>query len=209
MIAYIVLDYIKIGLLTMLNPLIDEIFYLILKQPIWKVHTLASALNDAGHLSVLDKDPQKDLFKRNFLVMNALYQLQIQVSPEQQLHIAALHIELINNKCEKVLENTDPLREYYLDWQNYDTTSDEIDALLNEFWQRFATFNRHTTSANLTKEQLLQVQKAWQLPANFSLKELQKRWRQLALKHHPDRQGCAIQFKKIQREYEQLKASCS
>ncbi|MEI8644049.1 hypothetical protein P4S60_17590 [Pseudoalteromonas sp. Hal040] len=31
----------------------------------------------------------------------------------------------------------------------------------------------------------------------------------MALKHHPDRQGCAIEFKKIQLEYEQLKASCS
>ncbi|MCG9707599.1 DnaJ domain-containing protein [Pseudoalteromonas shioyasakiensis] len=193
----------------MVNPLIDEIFYLLLEQPVWKVHTLTSALSESGKIEQLDNDPQKDLFKRNFLVMNALYQLQTQLAPEQQLQIASLHIELVNEQISNALENHDPLRDYYLDWQNYDTTSDEIDAMLTDFWQRFSSYSPKRVILSLSQQQLLELQQAWQLPTNFSEKQLQKRWRQLALKHHPDRQGCAIEFKKIQLEYEQLKASCS
>ena len=191
------------------NPLIDEIFYLLLEQPVWKVHTLTSALSESGKIEQLDNDPQKDLFKRNFLVMNALYQLQTQLAPEQQLQIASLHIELVNEQISNALENHDPLRDYYLDWQNYDTTSDEIDAMLTDFWQRFSSYSPKRVILSLSQQQLLELQQAWQLPTDFSEKQLQKRWRQLALKHHPDRQGCAIEFKKIQHEYEQLKASCS
>ena len=73
----------------MVNPLIDEIFYLLLEQPIWKV-CATSALSESGKIEQLDNDPQKDLFKRNFLVMNGLYQLQAQLAPEQQLQIASL-----------------------------------------------------------------------------------------------------------------------
>ena len=193
----------------MVNPLIDEIFYLLLEQPVWKVHTLTSALSESGKIEQLDNDPQKDLFKRNFLVMNALYQLQTQLAPEQQLQIASLHIELVNEQISNALENHDPLRDYYLDWQNYDTTSDEIDAMLTDFWQRLSSYSPKRVILSLSQQQLLELQQAWQLPTDFSEKQLQKRWRQLALKHHPDRQGCAIEFKKIQLEYEQLKASCS
>ncbi len=193
----------------MVNPLIDEIFYLLLEQPTWKVHTLASALSESGKIEPLDADPQKDLFKRNFLVMNGLYQLQTQLAPEQQLQIASLHIELVNEQISNALESHDPLRDYYLDWQNFDTSSEEIDALLTDFWQRFSSFSQKKGIHPLSQQQLLDLQQAWQLPVGFSLKELQKRWRQLALKHHPDRQGCAIEFMKIQLEYEQLKASCS
>ncbi|MAD02601.1 MAG: molecular chaperone DnaJ [Pseudoalteromonas sp.] len=193
----------------MVNPLIDEIFYLLLEQPVWKVHTLTSALSESGKIEQLDNDLQKDLFKRNFLVMNALYQLQTQLAPEQQLQIASLHIELVNEQISNALENHDPLRDYYLDWQNYDTTSDEIDAMLTDFWQRFSSYSPKRVILSLSQQQLLELQQAWQLPTDFSEKQLQKRWRQLALKHHPDRQGCAIEFKKIQLEYEQLKASCS
>ncbi len=193
----------------MVNPLIDEIFYLLLEQPVWKVHTLTSALSESGKIEQLDNDPQKVLFKRNFLVMNALYQLQTQLAPEQQLQIASLHIELVNEQISNALENHDPLRDYYLDWQNYDTTSDEIDAMLTDFWQRFSSYSPKRVILSLSQQQLLELQQAWQLPTDFSEKQLQKRWRQLALKHHPDRQGCAIEFKKIQLEYEQLKASCS
>ncbi|MEI8644050.1 DNA-J related domain-containing protein [Pseudoalteromonas sp. Hal040] len=125
----------------MVNPLIDEIFYLLLEQPTWKVHTLASALSESGKIEPLDADPQKDLFKRNFLVMNGLYQLQTQLAPEQQLQIASLHIELVSKQTGNALESHDPLRDYYLDWQNFDTSSEEIDALLTDFWQRFSSFS--------------------------------------------------------------------
>ncbi|AXV63926.1 molecular chaperone DnaJ [Pseudoalteromonas lipolytica] len=192
----------------MVNPLIDEIFYLLLRQSTWKVHTLASALGETNYLKQLDEDPQKNLFKRNFLIMNGLYQLQAQLAPTQRLEIASLHIELIDTCPTDRPEKDDPLRAYYLDWQNYDTSRDAIDALLDQFWQRFSTHNRFCLT-QVSAEQLYPIIQHWQLPADYSYRELQKRWRQLALKYHPDRQGSATKFKKIRQEYEQLKANCS
>ncbi|MBB1354419.1 DnaJ domain-containing protein, partial [Pseudoalteromonas sp. SR45-5] len=46
------------------------------------------------------------------------------------------------------------------------------------------------------------------LPENFTLKNIQKRWRQLALQMHPDKpNGCEVKFKKIKLQYEQLKVA--
>ncbi|TMN61092.1 molecular chaperone DnaJ, partial [Pseudoalteromonas sp. S1727] len=78
----------------MLNPLIDEIFELILTKDTWMVHTLALKLQQQGAIDSLDIQPDRDLFKRNFLIMNALYQLQQQLHPSQHLAIASLQITL-------------------------------------------------------------------------------------------------------------------
>ncbi|MCF7502072.1 DNA-J related domain-containing protein [Pseudoalteromonas sp. L1] len=192
----------------MVNPLIDEIFCLLIRQPIWKVHTLASALSETNHIKALDDGPQKDLFKRNFLVMNALYQLQLQLFPDYHLRIASLHIELLNTPSHTALLQAEPLRDYYLDWHNYDTSNDEIEALLDNFWQRFAQ-QPCVKTAKLTPFQHQEIRERWNLNTEYSLKDVQKRWRQLALKHHPDKQGSAAVFKQIQDEYEQLKLYCS
>lgn len=193
----------------MVNPLIDEIFCLLIRQPIWKVHTLASALSETNHIKALDDDPQKDLFKRNFLVMNALYQLQLQLLPDYHLHIASLHIELVNTPSHTALLQAEPLRDYYLDWHNYDTSNDEIAALLDNFWQHFGQQTSVNTTKKLTPLQHQEIRERWNLNTGYSLKDVQKRWRQLALKHHPDKQGSAVVFKQIQGEYEQLKLYCS
>tara|TARA_Y100000782_G_scaffold114455_1_gene150660 strand:+ start:5608 stop:6192 length:585 start_codon:yes stop_codon:yes gene_type:complete len=193
----------------MVNPLIDEIFCLLIRQPIWKVHTLASALSETNHIKALDDDPQKDLFKRNFLVMNALYQLQLQLVPDYHLRIASLHIELVNTPSHTALLQAEPLRDYYLDWHNYDTSNDEIAALLDNFWQHFGQQTSVNTTKKLTPLQHQEIRERWNLNTKYSLKDVQKRWRQLALKHHPDKQGSAVVFKQIQGEYEQLKLYCS
>lgn len=192
----------------MLNPLIDEIFELILTQDTWMVHTLALKLQQQGSIGTLDPQPERDLFKRNFLIMNALYQLQQQLQPAQHLAIASLQITLTDAAPHSSVQHLDPLRDYYLDWQNYETSSDEIKELLNDFWQHFAG-NKKTQQAldSKTHNKLLQ---RWQLTKQSSLKDIQKRWRQLAMQYHPDKEtGDAEKFKELKNEYEQLKASCS
>ncbi|MGS0536911.1 DNA-J related domain-containing protein [Pseudoalteromonas sp. SaAl2] len=192
----------------MLNPLIDVIFELILTKRVWKVHTLALELTNNGTMATLDEDPHRDLFKRNFLIMNALFQLQKQLAPTQYLQIASLHIELCEVSQSNPLSQVDPLRDYYLNWQNYDTSITEIEALLDGFWQGFDTkkdnkqqLEPHTRSALL---------KQWQLAEDATLKMIQKRWRQLAFLYHPDKSAEDEEiFKRIREEYEQLKASCS
>ena len=192
----------------MLNPLIDEIFELILRQDTWMVHTLASQLQQQGSISTLDPQPERDLFKRNFLIMNALYQLQQQLQPTQHLTIASLQITLTDAKPNKSVQQLDPLRDYYLDWHNYETSSDEINALLDDFWQRFA--NHKKPQQALDSNAYNTLLQRWQLAKQCSLKDIQKRWRQLAMQHHPDKEtGDTETFKKLKSEYEQLKASCS
>lgn len=188
----------------MVNPLIDEIFDLLLQQQKWKVHTLADSLRNYSDFNNLDADPQKNIFKRNFLLMNALFQLQQQVLPTKQLLISSLHIELLHQHSNSSVSPHQPLRDYYLDWQNYDTEREEIDTLLQRFWQQFSRYAK--TSRVLESGQLKELTTAWQLPQDYSIKELQKRWRQQALLHHPDKQGCTSKFKTLQQQYEQLKA---
>jgi hypothetical protein len=192
----------------MLNPLIDEIFELLINNKVWMVHTLASELKERGLLDTLAADPGRDLFKRNFLIMNALYQLQQQVMPKQQLLIKSLHIELVSDPRQNQLHPNDPLRDYYLNWQNFETSTAEINALLDSFWQRFSKTKQH--EAPLSAQQHQQLIARWQLVQPITLKTLQKRWRQLAVQHHPDKQGGDNEvFKQLKMEYEQLKASCS
>lgn len=191
----------------MLNPLIDDIFELILNKHIWKVHTLALELTKRGTLTLIDDDPYRDLFKRNFLIMNALYQLQQLLLPKQCLLVASLHIELVENSDQITLSENDPLRAYYLDWQNYDTSLSEVKSLLDNFWQ---AFNTAPVRNILNKQQRLSLLKRWQLPEDVSMQKLQKRWRQLAMQYHPDKEtGDTEKFKELKNEYEQLKASCS
>ena len=97
----------------MLNPLIDDIFELLINNKVWMVHTLASELKERGLLDTLAADPGRDLFKRNFLIMNALYQLQEQLHPKSLL-ISTLHIELIETEIESPATVKSNLKDYYL-----------------------------------------------------------------------------------------------
>lgn len=64
------------------NPLLWPILEVLRKKPTgWKVHILAAHLSEKELMPVLDSRPDKDLFKRNFLIMNALYQLQETLYP--------------------------------------------------------------------------------------------------------------------------------
>ncbi|CAI85219.1 putative DnaJ-class molecular chaperone [Pseudoalteromonas translucida] len=172
------------------------------------VHTLAAELQQRKMINTLDVAPDRDLFKRNFLIMNALYQLQQQIMPKQQLLISGLQIQLITTASNTLIKNTDPLRDYYLDWQNFETSSAEIDTLLTQFWQRFTKHSKSAQIIDLDTHKQLLIK--WQLSQQSTLKEVQKRWRQLALQCHPDKAvGNAEKFKQLKGEYEQLRASCS
>ena len=188
----------------MLNPLIDEIFELILTRQVWQVHTLAAELTNRSAITTLDKSPERDLFKRNFLIMNALYQLQAQLRP-QSLLISTLHIELLEKEDNNLVTTNENLRDYYLDWRNYDTGEEKIDELLNSFWRQFKTTSPQQV---LNDNEFKALALEWKLPENFTLKNVQKRWRQLALQMHPDKpNGCEVKFKKIKLQYEQLKVA--
>jgi len=169
------------------NPLIWPILALIeASEESSQIHHLAIELQKNGLLEKLDKDPNKDLFKRNFLLMNALYQLQAILLPDQWLQVEAMNIQLSEyppENTEQALDQTSALRSYYLDWQHFETKPDDIEAMLTGFWQRY----HQTISPSINtidKSNALQI---FGLGTQATEQQIRKKWRQLALELHPDR----------------------
>ncbi|NOU52971.1 molecular chaperone DnaJ [Pseudoalteromonas sp. JBTF-M23] len=188
----------------MLNPLIDAIFLVISDQQIHKVHTISRSVDINEVLPKLDKDPYKDLFKKNFLIMNALYQLQQELFDDgYYLHISSMHIELFELK-ENTLADKEALRDYYLDWRNYETSEQEIIELLDDFWQQLG---KYKVMKNASNERIKDLCLRWALPYPYDHQNLKKCWRQYAVAHHPDKEsGSTERFKQLKDEYELLKA---
>ncbi|AQM70764.1 DNA-J related domain-containing protein [Vibrio campbellii] len=169
------------------NPLLWPILDILRKQPTnWKVHTLAQELGEHGYIPQLDSSPDKDLFKRNFLLMNALYQLQETLYPDGWLQVEAMNIVLMSaiEASRHSIDINDPLREYYLDWKNYEADEGEVRRLLNEFWSRYQRHIGGSSSSDLDRAKALSL---FELSADATKAEIRKQWRKLALRWHPDR----------------------
>ena len=180
------------------NPLVWPLFEVLQElNQAWKVHTLSAYLIEKGLLKQLDESVDKDLFKRNFLIMNALYQLQTELYPEQWLQVEAMNIQLFSEletkNNQQTIDAAHPLREYYLDWINYQVEEGEVQRLLNEFWNNYRRYLGGTNASSMDRIQAL---KRFGLSESATEKEIRKQWRKLAMQHHPDREsGNAEQFR--------------
>ncbi|WGV98220.1 DNA-J related domain-containing protein [Vibrio sp. YMD68] len=178
------------------NPLVWPILEVLKKQPSgWKVHTLAAHITELGFVPILDSQPEKDLFKRNFLMMNALYQLQETLYPESWLQVQAMDIALLShvNVAQHTIDTSDPLRDYYTQWINYEAEEGEVKRLLNEFWSRYRQFVGSKDGQDMDRARALTL---FELQPDASAAQIRKTWRKLALKWHPDRDnGNAEQFR--------------
>ncbi|GGI68267.1 molecular chaperone DnaJ [Shewanella hanedai] len=188
------------------NPLIWPVFSLLQNSNhSWKVHLLATELQQKGLMQDLDEDQDKALFKRNFLLMNALFQLQSILLPEHWLQVKAMEIQvfkIIPTNLESSLREDDALREYYLNWINYDTCPNIIKEMLESFWSRYEDYIG--TNPNLMhKDKALKV---FDLNLDATDREVRRRWRKLALKWHPDRpDGNAAQFRQVCEAWQTLR----
>ncbi|MGR5238176.1 DNA-J related domain-containing protein [Vibrio alfacsensis] len=178
------------------NPLLWPILDILRKQPSgWKVHTLSQALSDKGYITQLDISPDKDLFKRNFLLMNALYQLQETLYPDDWLQIQAMNIVFISaiEVSRHSIDTNEPLREYYLNWKNYEADEEEVRRLLNDFWSRYQRFVGGTSVSDIDHTKALDL---FELNREATARDIRKQWRKLALRWHPDREnGDAERFR--------------
>ncbi|MCK6263888.1 DnaJ domain-containing protein [Vibrio sp. ZSDE26] len=178
------------------NPLVWPILDVLRKKPSgWKVHTLASHITELGFVPLLDAQPEKDLFKRNFLIMNALYQLQETLYPDNWLQVKAMDIALLSSSTapQCFIDVEDPLREYYTQWVNYEAEEGEVKRLLNEFWSRYREFVGSTNGKDMDRARALSL---FELSTDASNSQIRKTWRKLALKWHPDRDnGNADKFR--------------
>ena len=188
------------------NPLIWPLLSVLQASPkSWKVHHLAAELQTKGLMHDLDPIPDKDLFKRNFLLMNALYELQSILLPKQWLQVKAMEIQIfriIPKNALSLYRQDASLRDYYLNWQNYDSSVNVIRELLASFWSSYQQY----IGININLMHKGQALRVFELDETASNKDIRKQWRKLALKWHPDRDsGNADRFKEVCEAWQTLR----
>ncbi|MCW9014316.1 MAG: DnaJ domain-containing protein [Gammaproteobacteria bacterium] len=140
------------------------------------------------------------LFRRHFMVMNALYQIQRDVFDDgYHLLIGALEIRLKPRSveaCGQALLNEGELKlqAYYLDWDNLSQTSEqELADMLAQFWTRYYSLDKKQAALDTLG-----------LAGDVSAAEIRDCYRRLAAQHHPDRGGDPLAFIDIRQAYEVL-----
>ena len=186
------------------NPLVVAILQVLKRsdKPLG-IHHLLQEIKAISKIPALDDDEQLGLFKLNWLMMNALYQLQQALLPSgYYLQIATLEIFLgpvITGDAESaaVELRAQPLRDYYLDWKNFsDTTVEQIQAMLDGVWQEY-----------LSPDQQHEAYSVLGVDVTASWVQVKKAYRQMAARHHPDKGGDAQRFMAVRQAYECLKQS--
>lgn len=191
------------------NPLIWPILSLLENSTqSWKVHHLMVELRQKAIMKDLDQNYQLDLFKRNFLIMNALYQLQEILLPTQWLQVQSMDIRITqrdNDIHHQQIDIDDPLRKYYLDWCHYCATHDDIKRLLSSFWQRYQHYVGHNNKIYIERKNALAALGLTELATDI---EIRRQWRKMALKWHPDRpKGDANIFRTMCEAWQNLRLS--
>jgi hypothetical protein len=88
------------------------------------------------------------------------------------------------------------LNAYYLDWNNNNknTTEANVNKIIDNFWQRFATVDEQTLALRTLK-----------LKADASRRDITRSYRELIAQHHPDKGGDTETFINIRQAYEFLR----
>ncbi len=123
------------------------------------------------------------MFQSHFLLFHSLYVLRdrFHQSGEAGLDIHCLSIRLtpFAEQGGGLLQQYDPLRDYYLDLANIEKTdAAEVERLLGSFWRRFIAVDE--------RQQALQ-QLGLSDPIDYA--EIKTQYRRLVMEHHPDRGG--------------------
>jgi len=140
------------------------------------------------------------LFRKHFLVMNALYRLQAELAQEGlylSISPLAIRLEPLQDLGLASLPSDEAvaeLRDYYLDWANYDRTdATDVEAMLNRFWQRYLAIDKR-----------VEALQALSLPPDASWETVKQAYRRQAATHHPDKGGDPERFRAIREAYEVL-----
>ncbi len=146
-----------------------------------------------------DNDNANRLFEINFLMMNALFELQTELIDDGLfLDVDAMQLQLLplstsdGQAIAKSIQSE--LRAYYLDRRNLEQiTAAEIDTLLSDFWQRYlANDKRAWAYATLG------------LDEDASKSTARAAYQRLAGRTHPDRGGNPEEFLKVRSAWEIL-----
>jgi DnaJ-domain-containing protein 1 len=138
------------------------------------------------------QDPLR-LFQLHFLLFHQLYRLADQLASDSlSLQIHALSIRLTpRSESEPGLQQIDPLRAYYLDWQQWrETHAEDVQRLLDGFWRRQGR-------GAVAPDELAQALAAMELEQPTDARAVKQRYRALVRVHHPDRGGSTERAQEI------------
>jgi len=196
-------------ILTILNALKDT-------EESLGLYELMKILEDTGY--DLERSAEEDstnmkVFRKNFVVMNALYQLKADlIDSGYSLYVSSLKIELIDES--QIIEQSlsidsnedfvtdEALSAYYLNWDNFTSTDDlGVEALLKSFWNSYTDYHKwhHQDDKRLDSLQVLGLE------SSASWNDIQQTYRQLIKVYHPDKGGDSLKFIKIREAYLILK----
>ncbi|NLQ18511.1 DnaJ domain-containing protein [Marinomonas sp. M1K-6] len=190
----------------MKNPLVGPILAILKAHPngISEFDILKALKDQLAEFNQLADDPNLQLFRQHFLIMNALYQLQSSLWQEENLtlSISAMRIHLLSTTQITQSDSTTlsdsvdaKLAAYYLDWGEYEKTdADEVSRLLNSFYQGI-----HLEGDRDSALKTLQIEHH-----NPSKTIIKQQYRKLAQQHHPDRGGDKNTFIGLRQAYEYL-----
>ena len=136
------------------------------------------------------------LFQLHFLLFHRLYALSDHLAgSRRELAIHALCIRLLPRQTLRPdLTVVDPLRAYYLDWNQWlQTSADDVRRLLDEFWR-----NR---PAPVTSRQLQWAREVIGVGQGEDMPAIKRRYRRLMMLHHPDRGGDGERGSEINQAY--------
>ncbi len=143
---------------------------------------------------LLDNQALRDnllLFQCHFVLFNLLYTLQVQWAMEGKgwLDILATNIVLLPvDDLSKRLTLADPLRVYYLDWNNLDATRrEDVDELIADFWVKMG----RPAAPPASRSELSEARAVLEISEDAVLDRslVKKQYRRLQHQHHPDKGG--------------------
>ncbi len=191
----------------MYNPLATEILFFINQYPGGTTeYEIIKHLENLHLFQNLADEDELALFQKHFIVMNSLYQLQVDMWRDDNifLDISSVRVRFIISELEEIggsaarsISDNRALSGYYLDWENFRSTDQEkVVEMLNGFWQLF--FN---------KDKISSAYQTLDLAISEPLDIVTKQYRKLAAIHHPDKGGNRDDFIAIRQAYEVIKQS--
>lgn len=123
------------------------------------------------------------LFQCHFILFHHLYRLRDDLWNERQgdlaIHCLKIALRPCPDETDRLPAAPDPLRAYYLDLSHLEKTGkQEVLAMLDTFWLSFARHDRRAEALA-----------ALGLADPVEHTEIKRRYRELAMEHHPDRGG--------------------
>jgi DnaJ-domain-containing protein 1 len=123
------------------------------------------------------------LFQTHFLLFHHLYRLQERLRRERagrlEIHCLKIILHPFTPGSGQLPAGSDPLGDYYLDLDNLASTGkEEVEELLAAFWERF-----------VGQDELSEALRTLGLEDAADFPAIRRRYRELAMRHHPDRGG--------------------